>query len=158
MSTGINSNDSPRKKSIRLMYLIYPKFQLTLIGLYSLLLAGIFGSIVYQLKASISRLEHLATQAHLPTNHPFFNFVNEESALLQQNVGLTLIAGLVLMTIVTIYVSHKLAGPIVRMKSYFSRLASNPIRPFMVLKFRNGDFFSDLPEKVNQALDKISAK
>jgi hypothetical protein len=48
--------------------------------------------------------------------------------------------------------SHKIIGPIKRLKSFFSEIADSGYRHD--LKFRDGDFFQDLPEVINHFLKK----
>jgi hypothetical protein len=99
----------------------------------------------------------MGVHAHLSENHPYFKFVAYESERFFQNIFVGLFVGVLTSTFLTIYLSHRLAGPIVRMKKYFETISKvdEPIHP---LKFRKMDFFSDLAPIVNRSIEVIQKR
>ena len=63
---------------------------------------------------------------------------------------------LLLSTVCFLFLSHRLAGPVVRLKGYFAGIANGqPVKP---VNFRKGDFFSDLPPQINGALQRLESR
>lgn len=141
----------------RFRWLIYPKFQMTLIlaniGLVSLCML-VFG---LELLRTFNNLKDIGRNINLPANHAFFNFIDWQlnSILLTLSAAYLLAVGF--STLATLIISHRLAGPIVRMRGYFQEIAKTG-HIEKRLSFRKKDFFNDLPEDINQALDKVSNK
>ena len=54
----------------------------------------------------------------------------------------------------SIYLSHKIVGPVYRLKHFFINIVETKEKNH-VLSFRTGDYYSDLPAIINSALDKI---
>ena len=53
----------------------------------------------------------------------------------------------------TISLTHRMAGPIIRLRGHIRSIANGEdVSP---LTFRDGDFFSDLPELFNQMVDRL---
>jgi len=65
--------------------------------------------------------------------------------------------GFIFSALVMLVVSNRLAGPIVRLRRYFGDIAikTDNVPP---LSFRKGDFFGDLPEVVNRAVQALQTK
>ncbi len=62
----------------------------------------------------------------------------------------------IIVSLFSIFFSHKMAGPIKRIKNTLE--AHNNHKPVNVIKLRKGDFFQDLAELINKALFKKSDK
>lgn len=138
------------ERFFRKQLLIHPKFQLTLIGLNWGVITLLFAGLRVESSRMFSALS------------PLGNFVHEtadfdKSYLLYQadhfNTTLLLayFVAIVVSGLVTLIVSYRFAGPLCRLKSYFTELgqANKPVRD---LHFRTGDFFSDLPPLINSAI------
>ena len=71
------------------------------------------------------------------------------SVLIMWQIGYT-----ALVFVICIFFSHKIAGPLYKVKKYLSKIkeGNKPER----LIFRRGDYFSDLAENFNEAFEKIS--
>lgn len=137
-------------------WVIYPKFQMSLIFFSTLILVGTFAFIAFQVDSSFNHMMKLGADLNLESNHPYFEFLNMQKNHLIKKLMYAGIASLILSMILTIYISHRASGPIVRLKSYFTEMrVSKKIYP---LKFRQGDFFDDLPKVVNEALEEIKQK
>lgn len=131
-------------------WIIYPKFQFSLIFFSSLIMLGTFVFIGFQVESSFSHMMKLGTDLNLDPNHAYFEFLQMQKTHLINKLIYAGIAAFILSLLLTIYISHRASGPIVRLKSYFREIKeSQKIYP---LKFRQGDYFDDLPEVVNEAL------
>lgn len=130
--------------------LIYPKFQIKLIILNLLLVAFIIGSVVFFINQSFTNLHEQGISANLSASHPYFGFLKYQSSLLYKYLWIGTIVGFVITTWLSLILSFKLAGPIVRLHSYFGEMAKGNDLDKNV-SFREGDFFNDLPDLINKA-------
>lgn len=137
--------------------LIYPKFQLKLIFLNLLLVVIIIATVTFFINQSFSDLYQQGVDANLGTDHPYFGFVKYQSSLLYKYLWIGSGIGFVITTWISLFLSFKLAGPIVRLHSFFGEIAKGNIQEQDVF-FRKGDFFSDLPQLINSALKEIKKK
>jgi hypothetical protein len=154
----------PKKKN-RWNYLIYPKFQLTLILLNNLIIIGILMPIFVATAYSFAKLKRMGINAGLQQQHVYFKFLNLQKHLIESTFGIAVICGILVSTGIAIFISHRVAGPIVRLKEYFGALADHsedsPEAHRQSLKpihFRKGDFFDELPNEINRALEKIQSQ
>lgn len=141
------------KKKWRLKFIIFPSFQLTLIGVNLLILLGAgvaFGIGAYN---SFGKLRDMGLKVGLPKDHSYFKFLSFQYEHLSNYLIIALIIALIISLIITVLVSHKFAGPLVRLKGFFKDIGSSG--KVYELKFREGDYLSDLPAEVNNALKKI---
>ncbi|MEK6625924.1 MAG: hypothetical protein AABY86_13185 [Bdellovibrionota bacterium] len=135
-------------------FLIYPRFQLTLIIVNIVIMAGAFGAVGIQTVRMFGQLHQMGQDASLPKDHVYYQFLEMQSAVFQSHLLLALVVALVVSLILTLLLSHRLAGPIIRMRSYFDNIAHTG-RTSGPLQFRNSDYFSDLPPVINQAIDRL---
>jgi hypothetical protein len=142
-----------KKYKIRTNYMIYPSFQWVLISSNLLIILIISGFTYLQTYRSQVHLMNLGEKIKLPTNHPYFNFINHQYDTLYMYLVVGFLVGLLVSFIITLLLSHKFAGPLVRLKKYFQEMGSNgEVKP---LTFRKGDYLEDLAPEINNALDKI---
>ena len=87
----------------------------------------------------------------LSANSAYFKLLNVQESIISQRLYFVLACALIIGIPLTLYFSHKAVGPIYRLKTYLDDLKNGPFYP---LKFRDGDYFSELPEKLNSILDK----
>ena len=137
--------------------LIYPRFQLLLIGVNILVTACTFGITIFQASQTFSRFQELGKMVQLPQDHSFFNLIEFQASTLHSKMIVSFFISIVLSAIMTLVISHRLSGPIVRLKSYFSEIAEKKGLSSQ-LHFRKGDFFADLPEVINRALQSLKSK
>lgn len=98
--------------------------------------------------------------------YDFFKLVSENVPNVSKNIlaaqndlvlYLVLIQGVItlLVFIVFIFFTHKIAGPLYKLKNHLAGIREgNPITP---LTFRNGDYFHDVAEEVSLFLETVSA-
>lgn len=146
------SNNGRDQRKIRNL-LIHPGFQLSLIGLNVAIISVTFlffwvtgHNLLANLKpaAGLSGIDLKFYQDYLDYQRRVFN----ETFLISSVIGL------ILSSTITLLVSHKLAGPFVRLKGFFT-LINTGIQPTPRLSFRDGDFFQELPNIINEALTKL---
>ena len=132
----------------RTIYLINPKFQIkfslfvsSLIGLCSL----IYPLVIYEI------YNNLVNQITDPQ-------ITEKLLSLRVDIikGLVLfqIVFMILVFVISIFQSHKIAGPLHRLKDHFNRIKENQLTN--QLSFRKGDHFQDIAEHYNAAIDSIN--
>ena len=142
-----------KKKKIRFNYLTLPKFQLSLIGIYILNLVLILGFVLYQLDTIFSYLKMSGTRSGLNSEHPFFQLISHQQTLFLSNLALIFVISIILSSFVILIYSHKLAGPLIRIKIFFSELAKTG--KLQKISFRKGDYLIEYAPIINEALEKI---
>jgi len=146
-------NEPGTKKKFRSQLIIFPSFQWTLIGINLLILLGAGAAFGVGAYNSFDRLRDMGLKVGLPKDHSYFKFLSFQYEHLSNYLIIALIVALTLSLIVTMLVSHKFAGPLVRLKGFFKDIGSSG--KVYELKFRKGDYLNDLPPEVNKALNKI---
>ena len=137
-------------KKMRLKWVVFPRFQLALVLMNAAIMICAFGFSGIQVFRSFENLKKMGAGVGLAPSHPYFGFLTLQCHTVISYLAVAFIISLVLCTVVTLYVSNRLAGPIVRLRSHFREIAEG--RPVQPLHFRKGDFFADLPPIVNEAL------
>jgi hypothetical protein len=151
-------NDQARsKKSWRLGFLlIYPRFQLQLVAVNALIMLLSFAFVWLQTARSFNSLSDMGVQAGLPPDHAYFQFLVFQAKYLYSHLAVALGAGLALSSVCILIISSKLAGPVLRLKGYFTSILPGR-KPMHQLTFRQGDFFTELPPVINAALERMTA-
>jgi hypothetical protein len=137
----------------RTKFLIYPKFQLPLIFWNILIFFGVTVVQLFVSHKAFTNFKELGETAGFDANHPYFAFIKRYEAEFMQYALIGAGVGLVCFILANLILSHKISGPICRLKSYFSGLEKTN-RP--TLSFRKNDFFSELPAAINSALERLS--
>lgn len=144
-----------RKKS---SILINPKFQWTLIGYASvvavLILIAVYGLFTF----GFNEFALIGSQAGLPADHVYFQFIKMQEATFHRVLlVIGLIVGL-LLVIGGLVVSHKIAGPVYRMRKEFNDMMAKSPTELKKIHFRKGDFFPELADTYNQLVDKFKGQ
>jgi hypothetical protein len=137
----------------RTILLIYPKFQLPLIFWNILIFLGVTTVQLFVSHKAFTNFKELGETAGFDGNHPYFAFIERYEAEFMQYALIGAGVGFICFITANLILSHKISGPICRLKSYFSGLEKNK-KPS--LAFRKNDFFSELPEVINSALERVS--
>jgi hypothetical protein len=145
------------KKQVRTRFLIFPQFQLKLLGANLLVMTLAAGVIWLQMSRAFSELAQMsATAGASGAEAEFFRrFLEFQSHNIMTSLGLALVAALLGSTLLTLVISHRFSGPLVRLRHYF-RDVRDSRGPMPKLSFRKNDFLSDLPPLVNDALERVS--
>ena len=150
--TNIESNGNIFSKFIaRKRFLIYPKFQLQLVGFNIFIVTLGFAGVTWGLAHFFGQLHERGVDSGLGMDHYYFIFLDNESHQLYMLIGAAYALSILITSGFTIFLSQKIAGPIVRMQSYFT---SEKLQQSPPLEFRKGDFFEELPAAINKALRK----
>lgn len=135
----------------RKKYFIAPEFQYKIIALFImasltiLLIIYIFNS--YYFEYFILRGQEL----HLKKGHVYYRLLSEQKDKMD-NIFFILGTCIVLFnSIIGILLSHRIAGPLYRLRMYFTKKEFTQGKE---LSFRKGDFFQDIPKAVNDAFKK----
>ena len=142
------------KPKIRKRFLVYPRFQLLLIGFQLGVILGIVVPVLLAIHVTFRDLQNIAINAGLPQGHAFFRLVSMEKQHLLSRLTLPMVLGVLASAIVTVVISDRLAGPIVRLRGIFRRMSETG-EPEKV-QFRSEDFFGDLPPIINSAIEKLT--
>jgi hypothetical protein len=153
--TPQNSPSSNSSKNARRLvnFLIYPKFQLSLIGLN---LGIILSALIIFWITAYNLIQNLTPTAALSGIDAQFyrRYLEYQKAQFNGAFAISIVVAIVLSSLVTLVLSHRLAGPFIRMKNFFSGLKAGGTR-IPKLTFRDGDYFQELPPIVNNALSRL---
>lgn len=143
---------APKSDFRRAVGFIYPKFQIKLIVINAVVTNFVFCIIVLLFFRLFSQMKQLGVDSNFPESHGYFKFLDFQKSFA---ISYLLIGGalvIALTSISTLILSHRLAGPIVRLREHLIEIGEGTKDPTHKINFRSGDFFSDLPESVNEAL------
>lgn len=142
-----------QKSNRREVFLINPKFQLqfmlTMTGLAAAIILIYFGSLMYFL----SEIKNLGLSIGLIKTHPYFAFISRMENNLIWIFSISTVVVLFFITIFSLVFSHRIAGPIHQLKEHLQSISEN--KKYRNLSFRKKDFFSEVPEFVNRAIDSL---
>jgi hypothetical protein len=136
--------------------LIYPSFQLTLVAINFALLIGAFAAIAIQASRSYAKLREMGASMQLPSDDAYYKFIEFQANTLYGYLAVALVLVFVLSGFLTLFISHRLAGPLIRLRRQFEHMAETG--KIEKISFRKGDFFSDLPPIMNRALERLLLK
>ncbi len=140
-----DNNQSNKGFKSRFVYLINPKFQLTMIG-YSVALAFSIILIIYLFQGYYyNHMANVGVELGLEQGHPFYQIIAEQKEVMDKFYLFMSLAIFVLVFTIVTYVSHQIAGPMYRLKMYFDKREMD----LRKLSFRKKDFFQELPDSIN---------
>ncbi len=141
---------------MRSKYLIYPRFQLTLVAATALAFAVASALIGFQTWRSVKSLVDMGVQAGLQPDHPYFQFLQLQARTIYAFVAAGCGVGLIISTATVFYVSHRMAGPLVRLQRHFEEIRkTGEVR---TIAFRKSDYFSELPQVINEGLEAVRVR
>lgn len=133
-------------------YLIYPSFQWRLVMLMmGISLISAFSLFIFQYYA-FEALGQIAVDYNLPETHPLFMFLKQFQESFYTVLASSLAVSITFSLILGFLISHKVAGPLVKMRRHFAQVADKS-KPDGKLQFRDGDFFHDLADAYNRRFD-----
>lgn len=144
-----------KKSRSRRGWLIYPRFQLTLVAMNTGVLLAVFAVLSIQLNRAFGQLRQSGIDLNLGESHPYFKFLTLQAQTVVTYLGWGFVLATVISSLGILMISHRLAGPIVRLNGYLKRISDEGPRAVTPLKFRKGDFFSELAGSVNQAFSRV---
>jgi hypothetical protein len=143
----------PSDKKKRTEFLINPAFQLRLVVHFFLMLLAVLIVIYWAQDWFFSKMTQNGQTLGLAGNNPYFQMIHDQRRLMDRLFGAFcgLSSGGILLW--GVMLSHKIAGPIYRARKYLEQVARNPgQKPAHALSFRDGDFFPELADSINDAL------
>jgi hypothetical protein len=149
------NEETMRKKRYRL--LVYPRFQLGLTAASALMTIFMFTSVWLQIEESFKNLRKMGVDASLPPGNQYFQFLSFSKDHILIQIGFAFVVCFILTSLVMLFISQRLAGPIIRLRAFLNAIIHDEVPP-KDLAFRKGDYFSDLPEIVNEAFVVLNKK
>lgn len=134
---------SPGRKRL----LINPGFQFRFMGWMSALALGVIAVMHLAHQWFFFQLREQARMAGLQADHVFYRFIESRQTELDAITVLSFVAVVVVVSVVGLVLSHKIAGPMYRLRVHLEEFAST--RTPRPLNFREGDFFSEIPDAYN---------
>jgi hypothetical protein len=138
---------------IRIKYFVYPEFQGALLLANVLINLFLFTFLSVRVKLFFNSLLSAGGSAGLSEGHPYYQFINLQKSSLKIEFAIAIFVSLVLTSGLTLWLSHKLAGPLLRLREHLKTTAKNGV--YRNLKFRERDYFQDLPTHLNQAMESV---
>lgn len=140
----------------RSKFFIYPSFQITLLVANALVNAYLASFLAIRMRGFFEALTFAGKTAGFDTNPAFQAFIEGQQVQLNQEVWIAFGISLVLSTALTLWLSHRMAGPLVRLRDHLIVVARNGV--FQKIRFRDRDYFRDLPQALNDAFESIEQK
>ncbi len=137
-------NNARKNKSL----LINPKFQLTVVGLFAALSLCACTALYFTIHYIFGELVGKGVALGLAPGHTYYQFIDWQKS--RFDLAFLVVAAAVFIGTMALglVLSHRIAGPLHRFIEYLEELKHNPEAGPM--KFREGDFFPELPECFNE--------
>ena len=140
----------------RSIFLINRKFQLTFIAYMVVAVAiaifAFYMSFIYFFKQMIYEGHTLP----LPSDHHYFLLLEMQKAFMLKVFIITSIIVFLFLFAFGLLLGHRIAGPIMRLQNKLQKIIEG--KQIQSLKFRENDFFQELPSLFNQAMEKLNKK
>ena len=135
----------------RKQLLIDPHFQMSFLG-YSVSTAILVTAIFFTAnRVFFWFFAQKGKTLGLPENHIFFRFIAQQRWTMDLISVITALLVSAVLVAYGLYFSNRIAGPIYHLKNHLRDRSEGKSRG--PLHFRNNDFFPELPELVNRALN-----
>jgi hypothetical protein len=135
--------------------LIYPRFQLGLIIGQAAFMTVAFIAVQVMNFFSFRAMTAIGRDAGIGEHHYYFNFIAAQSNAFFWRTLAVFVVLLLASSICTLILSFRLAGPIFRLRKYLRLLADQGEAAISPLRFRDGDFYADLPPALNEAVERL---
>ncbi|MEK7690491.1 MAG: hypothetical protein AAB425_05670, partial [Bdellovibrionota bacterium] len=130
--------------------LINPRFQVAFMG-YMVVIAASTAAIFFSANLYFfHRFRALGLQVGYPSNHVFFEFLDRQQSFMGWVFLVTALAASTLIALFGLYLSHRVSGPLHRLKGHMSEVAQG--HTLEDVQFRKSDFFAELGESFNQTM------
>lgn len=134
-----SNSKKPYKRRLR-NFLIYPRFQLGLLAVQTAILLLILDIVQIENGAAFARMAKMGTDVGIPADNPYFDFVNDQAHVFLVHTAVSFVIALVLSSVVTLYLSFRLAGPIYRLRKHMRQIADGGADGVAPLRFRGWRF------------------
>ena len=144
--------DLPSRNYKRRNYLINKEFQFRFI-LFTFIPTAFCLILFYSaIQFYYTRLIQEGLASGLNAGHPYFNLINEQIRFMNVLFLTCSISSFIFFVVWGIFISHKIAGPLYRLTKFFKEAQPGMIT--QKLNFRPGDFFLEIPEAINEWVDR----
>lgn len=142
---------------MRLKLLVYPKFQVTIIAW----MIGIaISTITLFYISNIILFNYYLQQgktAGLPKDHVFFQFLRDQYTHMRWIFLGTSFLAFTLICLAGLILSNRVAGPLCRFRKHLDAIAEGKVK-LSGIKFRTHDYFTELADSFNKAIETIEKK
>ena len=133
-------------------FLVYPEFQLRIITIISSIsLVAPLLIYFFQYAAFQDQIEN-GQMLNLSEAHPYYVFYYDFQQRMLTVLFTTLLFSFFLSVLVGLYVSHKIAGPLLKMRRHFEAIGRREVDEHPIY-FRERDYFKDLAFAYNSKFD-----
>jgi hypothetical protein len=130
-------------KSFQFKFVMYCLF-------FNILLSGLFLFSAYRF---FRQFEEMGRSAGFPSDHSFFQFIGSQELHLYTNMLWSFLCVFIFALIFGIIQSHKIAGPLYRLKIELMKMSKN--NGLSPISFRKKDYFQYIPEEFNKMIDSV---
>ena len=143
-----------RQKIVRKNYLSNSKVQLELIAYFLVALCLVIGILYFKVHEVVMDLQNLGGSSGRTDPSQVALFKATRSTLNWLFLYCT-INSVVLIVVGGIFFTHRVTGPVTALRKYFNEILifGRILRP---LSFRKNDYFLELPQTINLALEKLA--
>ena len=143
-----------RKKVLRTQYLINKSFQLkyTVGFVVVVLVLSVFFSVATY--SYIQDTLFAGIRTGISDSQVAASLAKEQSSLLNNNILLLFGFFVLILTVLAIFITHRIAGPMFALKKRMNEVASGIVHS-KPLQFRKTDEFQDVAECFNKMMDKL---
>ena len=131
-------------------YLIDPSFQLKLIASVLVPFFVALGFIYFKIGQTISVLKKTVVTLGFNDNPRMLELIGMNELTLKSYLGYAAGISSLIMILSVVLISHKMAGPIYRLKQYLKQSNQNDSSAIEPISFREGDYLKDIEEDLNQ--------
>ncbi|MBC7691221.1 MAG: hypothetical protein H7222_05580 [Methylotenera sp.] len=146
------------KSNGRKKLLIHPQFQLLLLGVnFGVIL--LFSTIVWAtVQNTLLDLKPAAGLSGMEVD-AYRRFLDYQAGNFQTAILGSMVVGLIVSGVVTLLISHRFAGPLIRLRNYFRSIGQSADAELVPeLSFRDGDYLGELPPLINKAFARVQTK
>lgn len=138
-----------RKPSRRVM-LINPRFQLSFMAMMIGLAFAAIGIFFLANNHFFQKFNQQGKALGLPGDHVYFQFIAEQQGEMNVIFGITAGVTFVLMGVIGLIMSHRVAGPMYRLKKHLTSVADG--ETLADVNFRKNDYFPEVADAYNKQL------
>ena len=150
------SEEKQSKKTIkdrRSWFLINPKFQLSFFGFFASLCVLLCVCFYLAIYFFFRRFNFAAESLNLTKDHMVFVYLNQQEFYLRMIFLSTCLVGLVVVFVGALYLSHRIAGPMFRLRKALDAMAAKG--ELQAVHFRKGDYFTEVAESFNKLVKEL---
>jgi methyl-accepting chemotaxis protein len=138
----------------RRLYLINPKFQIKFIFYFFSLLFITAMTYYSMVIVSFNKFTIQADEAGLKGGHIFYTFIRDQFDFF--NIAFLSFTVLIFIIFVStaLIISHKISGPLYRLRKNLDEMTEDG--NLFNIKFRDEDFFQEIPESFNKLVSKVN--